>query len=138
MSVPGLLIALILSAFALAIVAGPLLRPARRERAAEARLRRQRARIRDYYERVLTNIRDLDEDFATGKISADDYREEREVWAQRGIRLLRAADQLEREESPIAVANEADGIDRAIEEAVAAYRDGLRRAPGESTGGEST
>lgn len=138
MSVPGLLIALILSGVALAIVAGPLLRPARRERAAEARLRRQRERIGAYYERVLTNIRDLDEDSATGKINEGDYREEREVWAQRGIRLLRAADQLEREGSPIAGADEADGIDQAIEEAVAAYRDGLRRAQGEAAAGESS
>ena len=138
MSVPGLLIALILSGVALAIVAGPLLRPPRGEEVAEEPLRRQRVRIHAYYERVLTNIRDLDEDFATGKINEGDYREEREVWAQRGIRLLRAADQLALEGSPMADAAEAEGIDRAIEEAVAAYRVGMRAAQGESTAGDET
>ena len=116
MSLPGLLIALVLSLIALAIVARPLLRPPRRERAAESNRQEQREQVLSYYERVLTNIRDLDEDRSTGKISDENYRMEREVWAQRGIRLLRALDQLEGAE------DNADGVERAIEEAVAAYR----------------
>ena len=120
MSIPGLAIAFLLGLAALAIVARPLLRPARRERKAEAGRRGQRERVETYYERTLTNIRDLDEDFATGKISEDDYREEREVWLRRGIRLLRVIDELERQESSLA--DDAERIDRAIEAAVAAYR----------------
>ena len=119
MSVPGLLIALVLSLIAMAIVARPLLRPARRERAAASSQREQRDRIETYYERVLTNIRDLDEDFATGKINEGDYRNEREVWAQRGIRLLRVRDQVAHEQ---AAYQDAAAIDRAIETAVAVYR----------------
>ena len=87
----------------------------------------QRERAARYYERVLTNIRDLDEDFSTGKISEEAYRAEREVWLERGIRLLRAMDQLEREDA------DADGaaeIERAIDEALAAYRDSVRPASG--------
>jgi len=129
MSLPGLLIALVLSLIAWALVARPLLRPARPERAAESSRRHQRDRVETYYERVLTNIRDLDEDFATGKINDADYRAEREVWVLRGIRLLRVRDQLEREENPDG--DDAARIDRAIEEAVAAYREALRPAPGE-------
>ena len=124
MSVPGLLIALVLSLAALAIVARPLLRPARREITAASNRRLLRDRVETYYQRVLTNIRDLDEDFATGKMNEGDYRAEREVWAQRGIRLLRVRDQLEGEENP--VGDDAAQIDRAIEEAVAAYRESLQ------------
>ena len=132
MSIAGLLIALALSLIALAIVARPLLRTGHRERAAETSQSQQRARIETYYERVLSNIRDLDEDFATGKIGEDAYRVEREVWVERGLRLLRVRDQL--------AAARADGdegarIERAIEEAVAAYRERLQ-APRDSSAGD--
>ncbi len=130
MSIPGLLIALLISLVALAAVARPLLRPARMRRSAGSSLRLESKRVKTYYERVLTNIRDLDEDFATGKIGEDDYREEREVWALRGIRLLRAQDQLERELSTLAAGEDAESIDRAIEEAVASYRAAQHPAPG--------
>ena len=125
MSIPGLFIALLLSLIALAIVARPLLGPARRRRSAGSSLRLESERVQTYYERVLTNIRDLDEDFATGKINEDDYQAEREVWAQRGIRLLRVQDQMAREGSSAAAGADAERIDRAIEEAVAAYRAAL-------------
>ena len=134
MSVPGLLIALVLSLIALALVARPLLRPARPERAAESSRRHQRDRVETYYERALTNIRDLDEDFATGKINESDYEAEREVWVLRGIRLLRVQDQLERDENPDS--DDAARIDRAIEAAVAAYREGLRPPPSEPAEGD--
>jgi hypothetical protein len=133
MSIAGLLFALVLGLAALVIVAGPLLRPARRERAAAENLRLQRDRLRSYYERVLTNIRDLDEDMATGKINQSDYEAEREAWVGRGIRLLRAQDQLEREGSFGAGADEAARIDQAIEEAVAAYREDSQCAKSEPT-----
>lgn len=136
MSIAGLLIALVLSLAALAIVARPLLRPARRERADHESLRRQRDQLAAYYERVLTNIRDLDEDFATGKISQVDYEAEREAWVVRGIRLLRAQNQLEREGSSLVEADDGEGIDRAIEKAVAAYREELQSTQPEPAEGD--
>ena len=51
---------------------------------------KQRERALAYYERVLSNIRDLDDDQATGKISQEEYQSEREVWMNRGVRLLGA------------------------------------------------
>ena len=128
MSIAGLLIALVLSLAALAIVARPLLRPARREHGDAQSLRLQRDRLSVFYERVLTNIRDLDEDMATGKINRGDYEAERETWVGRGIRLLRAQDQLERDGSLLVGVDEPDRVDRAIEEAVAAYREKSRSA----------
>jgi len=135
MSIPGLLIALVMSLIALWIVGRPLLGPARRERTAEEGRLLQRERAARYYERVLTNIRDLDEDFSTGKISEEAHQTEREVWVARGIRLLRALDQLERGDADLEAA---DGIERAIDEAVAAYRESVRPAPGASTAGDGS
>ncbi|MDE2638357.1 MAG: hypothetical protein OXI30_18465 [Chloroflexota bacterium] len=138
MSIAGLLIALALSLAALAIVARPLLRPARRERATAENLRLQRDRLTAHYERALTNIRDLDEDFATGKINQADYEAEREAWVARGIRLLRAQDQLEREGSLSADGHDAARINRAIEEAVAAYREELQSAQPKPAEGDAS
>lgn len=128
MSIAGLLITLVLSLAALAIVAVPLLRPAQRERAAAEYLRLQRDRLAAYYERALSNIRDLDEDMATGKINQGDYEAEREAWVGRGIRVLRALDQLDREGSLRVDGDDEASIDRAIEVAVAAYREELHSA----------
>lgn len=128
MSVTGFLIGLGLSLLAAAIVAGPLLR---RERLSASSRRHQRERVEAYYERALINIRDLDEDFATGKVNADDYRRERDVWAQRGIRLLRVRDQLADEATAPLDGAEDERIDQAIEAAVAAYRESLPAGAGE-------
>ena len=138
MSLPGLAVALILTLIAAAVVAQPLLQSKRRARATDESLHQQRDRVGTYYERVLTNIRDLDEDFATGKISEDDFKAEREVWAQRGIRLLRVQDQLDREQSLVDDAADAERIDRAIEEAVAAYRESMQPVDDEHAAGETT
>ena len=137
MSLPGLFVALILTVITAAVVAHPLLQSKRRERSPDESLHQQRDRVRTYYERVLTNIRDLDEDFATGKISEDDFKTERDVWAQRGIRLLRVQDQLDREQSLVDDAADAERIDRAIEEAVAAYREGTQPVGDEQAAGET-
>ena len=124
MSIAGLLISILLTLLALAFVVKPLLRPAREDRLSGGNLARQRERLSSYYERVLTNIRDLDEDFSTAKIGTEDYRREREVWVERGIRLLRVQDQLDLQHPR--TGSDAERIDRAIEAAVSAYRDGTR------------
>ncbi|MCY4145441.1 MAG: c-type cytochrome biogenesis protein CcmI [Chloroflexi bacterium] len=89
MSLAGLSAALFLTLLALIIVAYPLLR--RHE--ATGIHPSSRRDLETEYQRALTNIRDLDEDFATGKLSAQSYHEEREAWAQRGIELLRQLDE---------------------------------------------
>ncbi|MCY3832601.1 MAG: hypothetical protein OXG85_06265 [Chloroflexi bacterium] len=123
MSIAGLLISLLLAGVAIAIVARPLFQ-SRRSGASGVDRGRQEEQLRTLYERVLTNIRDLDEDLATGKISAVDQREEREVWVQQGIGLLRALDEMAKETSAASSQMDAEGVDQAIEAAVAAYRQG--------------
>ena len=125
MSILGLIISLALFLLAVAAVAHPFLRPRKTSERDDAQLQVQRDRVQVYYERVLTNIRDLDEDYATGKINEDDYREEREVWARRGIRLLRVRDSLDARQSLVTGRDaNADKIDEAIEAAISAYREG--------------
>ena len=126
MSILGLLVSLLLAIIAIAIVAQPLLGAARGGKDAEPDDRRDRVSV--YYERVLTNIRDLDEDVATGKISPADHEREREVWVARGITLLRLLDQWQAEQRQ---ADEATDIDALIEAAVAAYREVQEQATSE-------
>lgn len=129
MSILGLVISLALILIAIAIVAHPLLRPRKESEQDDLLLQVQRDRVEVYYERVLTNMRDLGEDYATGKIDEVDYREEREVWAHRGIRLLRVRDSLDARQSLVTGRNaNARKIDEAIEAAISAYREGARAA----------
>lgn len=132
MSILGLIVSFGLFTVALVVVAHPLLRSRSGSDQDDARLGRQRDRVQVYYERVLTNIRDLDEDSSTGKINEADYHEEREVWVRRGIRLLRMRDQLDARQSLVS-GREADfeDIDAAIEAAISSYREGAAPAPRE-------
>lgn len=138
MSIVGLLISLLLALVAVAIVAQPLLKSPRGNNADDDDLRLQQDRLQTYYERVLTNIRDLDEDLATGKIGEDNHVTEREVWVHRGIQLLRMQDQLDAQDSLVNEPNDVDGIDRAIEAAVAAYREGGEPACHNMSGQETS
>ncbi len=125
MSIAGLAIALFLVLVALIAVAYPFWRPAGVKVEADANLRRQRERVRRYYERVLVNIRDLDEDYLTEKLSEADFQAERAVWVNRGVRLLKVQDSLDAQHSLVDDgAVDAEEIDKAIETAVRAYRDG--------------
>ncbi len=125
MSILGLIISLALFLIAILVVAHPFLRPRKTSEKDDLQLQVQRDHVGVYYERVLTNIRDLDEDYATGKIDEADYRDEREVWAHRGIRLLRVRDGLDARQSLVTGSDaEAGKIDEAIEAAISAYREG--------------
>ena len=128
MSIAGLILSMLLAVIAVAIVAHPLLSAARSSQDARSNDQAQRERVMIYYERVLTNIRDLDEDLATGKISEADHEREREVWVARGITLLRLQDQLEAEQRST---DQTADIDAKIEAAVAAYREGKDSAQSE-------
>ncbi len=126
MSIEGLIISVILLTITLLLVVFPLFQRENAFTADEALLQKQRERLLVYYERVLTNIRDLDEDHATGKMPDDDYAYEREDWVQRGIQVLRALDTLHDETLiTVAVVDDAavdEAIDHAIEDAIQTRR----------------
>jgi hypothetical protein len=121
MSVEGLLLALLLAGLTAAWVGRPLLR--RQGDVAAVFLSKQQERARAYYERVLANIRDLDEDFNTGKISPEEYASEREQWVQRGMIVLKLIDELDAQHNIIDNTQADDAaIDAAIEAAIQAAR----------------
>ncbi|HRL14676.1 MAG TPA: hypothetical protein PKX07_22530 [Aggregatilineales bacterium] len=123
MSIEGLLLSLGITAAALGFVLLPLLRR-RRAANAETALATQRDRLVVYYERVLRNVQDLDEDYQTGKLNAGEYEAEREQWVQRGVAALKAME----DSHALVAAAPADTavldreIEAAIEAAVGAYR----------------
>lgn len=127
MSTEGIILAILITGLSLAWVAAPMLRKQNASMLSHEAHNKRRERLLTYYERVITNIRDLDEDRATGKIAEDEYTTEREDWVQRGVQVLKALDTLEAE-SPSdshATLDEAvidREIDSAIEAAVAARR----------------
>ena len=129
MSTEGLLIAIVLAAVSLGWVVAPLVRNVSSRSRADETFAKRRERLLIYYERVITNIRDLDEDRATGKIAEAEEAAEREDWVQRGIQVLKALDALDEETPAVAaapalvdeVAIDRD-IDDAIEAAIAARR----------------
>jgi len=125
MSILGLSISIVLVLITLLIIVYPLVRQTSSKVTSNDSIHQQRERAQAYYERVLTNIRDLDEDFSTHKINESDHQAERDVWVHRGIRLLRVLDQLDTQHSLVDTqAVNIASIDDAIEEAIKAYRDG--------------
>jgi len=117
MSAGGLIAAILLVTAAALIIALPFL-SARRKAAADGALLKQQDRVIAYYERALQNIRDLDEDHALGKINEESYRQDRELWAQRGAQALKLLDQLTIENR-----HPADSSDDVIEQMVAQSRE---------------
>ena len=128
MSVEGLVVVLTVLIVVVLWVAAPLLNRKPRRVQANGAAQRQRDRLLTHYERLLTNIRDLDEDYATGKIQTADYEQERERWVQNGVQILVALDNLEGSAARPASDNAGidEAVDAAIEAAVAAYRRGAK------------
>jgi cytochrome c-type biogenesis protein CcmI len=141
MSSEGLIFSLILMAVVALIVLMPMF-GRKSDELAEALASKQRERLAFYYERVLRNLHDLDEDHTLGKISDDDYERDRAVWLQRGAQALRALDGLNltqmtaepakpkwNEPALVLPRTSADdsavdrAIDDAIESAIQAYRE---------------
>ena len=129
MSIAGLIVTAIIAIIALAWITYPLMLR-QRDFGEGARQQRQRDELLTSYERVVATIRDLDEDFRTGKMNEEDYAPERELWSARGIEILQQlqaigglpATQLEQS------ADEA-AVDDAIEDAVASYIAAMKAQP---------
>ncbi|HEX2907291.1 MAG TPA: hypothetical protein VHO69_10555 [Phototrophicaceae bacterium] len=126
MSIEGLMVSLVIFLAAVAFVASPFFQRSTSRYNADANvLQKQRERLGMYYERVLTNIRDLDEDFSTGKMQEADYQAEREEWVQRGIQVLKALDEIDQQHLLVPDADQEaldHAIDDAIERAIAQHR----------------
>ena len=131
MSVGGLLFFLLLLAGCALLIGVPLLqREPRRNKADDQRLEKQRERLLAYYERVLTNLRDLDEDHATGKMPEGAYWTEREEWTERGVQVLKTMDALHDHSIVPASARDDAAVDEAIDDAIETAIRSYRKAEG--------
>lgn len=116
MSIEGLIISAVIVLVLLFFVLAPLIWQRRVILPADV-IEKQRTRAIHYYERVLKNVRDLDEDFATGKIDEAEYQAEREHWVNRGVQVLQLLDQLDDNR---AIVDDASADDAAIDAAIEA------------------
>ena len=127
MSIEGLILGFVVLGVVILFVALPLLRRDAPFDRQALQIARQRERAHLYYERVLRNLRDLDDDHTLGKLDDAVYHQERALWAQRGVQVLKALDALEA--GALIAAKDADdaqidrSLDDAVEAAVAAYRE---------------
>lgn len=127
MSIGGMIAAVALLVVTVAWILYPLLRVR-----ANAQLSRQKERdaLLTDYERVLLVLRDLDEDYNTGKLPQDVYDVERAQWTERGVMVLQRIEALNTRQQPAHVTDKtpetqsnADQVfDDAIEQAVANYK----------------
>ncbi len=125
MSLQGLFMGLVIVVGVLLFVASPLFQRQNAATSDDELIQKQRERLYMVYERVLGNMRDLDEDHTTHKMSDEDYMTERELWVQRGIQVLKTLDALDAKHmvtNSVAPEDIDRAIDKRIEAAVAAYR----------------
>lgn len=121
MSFETLGLSLALIAVLLLWVAAPLLR--HKPRFAEQVDAVLIERLQQHYERVLTALRDLEEDYSLGKLDQARYAAERERWIAQGVEVLAELDHIGALSKPDQTVSELDAaVDRQIEQAVAAYR----------------
>lgn len=127
-----MILSIVLVAAALFFVFWPFLRRSSADAAEAARLRKAHDELLTSYERVLSSIRDLDEDFQIGKLDAETYQREREFWTERGVALLKEIEaDIARSGGPRRKMTSSDGkadqaLDSAIEEAILAYRSSVK------------
>ncbi|MCE2489388.1 MAG: hypothetical protein J4G17_05370 [Anaerolineae bacterium] len=96
MSLAGAIFFLLALALCTLLVLAPLRSRRRSDRDDSARFR-ERERLLQRYDALLTALRDLDEDHLTGKIDAGTHAQEREAMLQRGEQLLAEIESLEKE-----------------------------------------
>jgi hypothetical protein len=81
------------------------------------------------YERVLSTLRDLEDDFNSHKMHPADYERERAYWSQYGIKLLNLLDgHTDIDDEPLEDINAEEEVmlDRSVEEAIYNYRVALQ------------
>lgn len=126
MSIGGMVGAAVLIVIALAAVLQPYLANRRAVRnILLGDLQKSQDELVTSYERVLAMIRDIDEDYQTGKLAPDNYQEERAYWTEQGIKLLQKIEPDNEAELHVgAKSDKADEVlDAEIEKAIAAYRE---------------
>jgi hypothetical protein len=126
------IISLVILALGLVWLAVPFVRGGARVNAAETARQKERDTLLTSYERILSVLRDLDEDYRLGKLAEADYFAEREQWAGQGAAVLAALEKAgghkpthmtkAKQKAARTAQPDADAaLDAAIEQAIASY-----------------
>jgi hypothetical protein len=132
MDIGTIVIVLLVAGVGLFWLAYPFISRAGSQLQTEAVFRqRDREKLLVDYERILTTIRELDDDFRLGKLSQETYQIEREAWAQQGTILVERLEKLKesvplprspKAHLPKSPQPDADSdLDAALEQAIAKY-----------------
>jgi hypothetical protein len=132
MDIGTIVIVLVIAGVGLFWLAFPFINRAGSQSQTEAIFRqRDREKLLVDYERVLTTIRELDDDFRLGKLSQETYQMEREAWAEQGTALVEQIEKLKESVPPLRppkskppkdLQPDADSdLDAALEQAIAKY-----------------
>ncbi|MCC6613465.1 MAG: hypothetical protein IT320_08305 [Anaerolineae bacterium] len=113
MSTTGIVISLIILALGVIWVVAPL----RRGRNLPSATVTAQEQLVAVYERVVARIRDLDEDYASGKLLEEDYTTERNALAERGVQILQVLEAEKPAEAKSGPTIDTE-LDRAIEAAI--------------------
>lgn len=125
MSIEGLIGVVVMLVGGLIVIGLPFITSRNASRSVRKReLDMTRDELITTYERVLSTLRDLEDDHKSHKIHPTDYEQEREYWSQYGVRLLQLLDG----DTPVETNNDdTDGhLDRSVEEAIQNYRVALQ------------
>ena len=93
------------------------------------RLNTSRDELLASYERVLSTMRDLEDDFKSGKMPEEDYEEERVYWSQYGVRLLKLLEGSAEPTDDEVMHDMGDAniqLDQSVEDAIQNYRMALQ------------
>jgi hypothetical protein len=120
---------LVLAAISVVAIGLPFIRLRKIDNvSAAARERKEHDELLTAYERVLSTIRDLDEDYNTGKLPQATYERERGFWAEQGVAMLQELEPDAEAAVQQSAAAQQDNrqadevLDQAIEDAIRAYR----------------
>lgn len=128
MSTAGIIASVVILVSGIAWVLMPLLLRRTSQQHEQLNAQKSRDELVTTYERVLAVIRDLDEDFSTGKLTQDVYQREREIWSERGVEVLHLLEKQGLKAAPqpkpaAQAEHSADQVlDDAIERAISDYR----------------
>lgn len=126
-----LILGIVIVALSLLVVALPFLSSGREKTvsSASSRLNGELERLQMEREAAYSTIRDLDFDYETGKLTEEDYLQQRKQWVARGVDILKAIDTLQQATGDVVVertgvneVNDDDDLDAQIEAAIAARR----------------
>lgn len=121
MTTTGLVLSVVIVLAGTVWMLWPLFRPSANIPTDEILLQKQREHLLVHYEQVLRSLRDLDEDYSTGKVHPEIYETSREEWMRSGMELRKALDDMPMPHIADSEQMNNEELDEAIEQEIAKY-----------------